>query len=88
MCFVDVDPIDHTRRLAACDEPGGIVVAGGVGTVRTLLHGGVDTGARSVPPAIAGRRLFDDTVPVTRPDLVDHTITAPGNAVLTCILRS
>lgn len=34
-----------------------------------------------------GRRLFDDTVPLTRLDLVDSTVTPVGNAVLTYALR-
>jgi RNA polymerase sigma-70 factor (ECF subfamily) len=66
-------------------------VACGVETVRTLFLGGVvDTLMLIVHPAItgAGKRLFDDTVPVTWLELVDHTITPTGNAVLTYTLRS
>ncbi len=39
----------------------------------------------SLHPAVTGegRRLFDDSIPVTRLDLVDHTVTPAGNAVLT-----
>jgi RNA polymerase sigma-70 factor (ECF subfamily) len=88
---IDGDPLDYIRRLAASDEPGGIIVAGGVETVRRLfLAGVVDTLTLTVHPAVtgAGKRLFDDTVPVTRLNLVDHTITPSGNAVLTYSLRS
>ena len=34
-----------------------------------------------------GRRLFDESVPVTRLELVDSTITPVGNAILTYRLR-
>ena len=55
-----------------------------------FLGGVVDTLMLIVHPAItgAGKRLFDDTVPVTWLELVDHTITPTGNAVLTYTLRS
>ncbi len=88
---IEGDPLDYTRQLAASDEPGGIIVAGGVETVRRLfLAGVVDTLTLTVHPVVAsaGKRLFDDTVPVTRLNLVDHVITPTGNAVLTYTLRS
>ena len=58
-------------------------------TVRSLfLAGVVDTLTLTVHPALGqGRRLFDETVPVTRLRLVDHAITSAGNAVLTYSLR-
>jgi RNA polymerase sigma-70 factor (ECF subfamily) len=34
-----------------------------------------------------GRRLFDESVPVTRLRLIDSAITSAGNAVLTYALR-
>ena len=58
--------------------------------MRSLFLGGVvDTLTLTVHPAVTGRgrRLFDETVPVTRLRLVDHTITPAGNAVLTYSLR-
>ncbi len=87
---VDGDPADHVRALAESDEPGGIVVAGGVETVRSLfLAGVIDALTLTVHPAVTGdgRRLFDESVPVTRLELVDHTVTSSGNAVLTYSLR-
>lgn len=85
---IDGDPVTYLRELADTGE-GGITVAGGIATVRTLfLAGVVDTLTLTVHPAVGeGRRLFDDAVPVTRLNLVDHTITSAGNAVLTYALR-
>ena len=88
--LVDGDPIDYVRALAASDAEGGIIVAGGIETVRSLfLAGAIDTLTLTIHPAVTGggRRLFDDSVPVTRLDLADHTITPAGNAVLTYSLR-
>ena len=85
------DPIDYVRALADSDAEGGITVAGGVQTVRSLfLAGVIDTLTLTIHPAVTGegRRLFDDSVPVTRLNLVDHTITPAGNAVLTYSLRA
>ncbi len=84
------DPIAYTKALASSDEAGGIIVAGGIETVRSLFLGGaIDTLTLTIHPAVTGqgRRLFDDTVPVTRLNLLDHTITPAGNAVLTYSLR-
>lgn len=89
--LVDGDPIDYVRALAATDHKGGIIVAGGVETVRSLFLGGViDRLTLTIHPAVTGegRRLFDDSVPVTRLNLLDHTITPAGNAVMTYSLRS
>ena len=64
-------------------------MAGGVETVRRLfLAGVIDTLTLTIHPAVTGqgRRLFDDSVPITRLDLVDSTITPAGNAVLTYAL--
>lgn len=86
---IDGDPADFVRALAS-GEGGGIIVAGGVETVRSLfLAGVVDTLTLTVHPAVTGRgrRVFDETVPVTRLRLVDHAITPAGNAVLTYSLR-
>ncbi len=88
--LVEGDPTDYTRALAASDDDGAITVAGGIETVRSLfLAGVIDTLTLTVHPAVTGegRRLFDDSVPVTRLDLVDSTITPAGNAVLTYSLR-
>jgi RNA polymerase sigma-70 factor (ECF subfamily) len=88
--LVDGDPVAYVERLRAGDG-GGITVAGGVETVRRLfLAGVIDTLTLTVHPAVTGngRRLFDDTVPITRLQLVDSSITPAGNAVLTYSLRS
>jgi RNA polymerase sigma-70 factor (ECF subfamily) len=89
--LVDGDPVQYLETLRASDTGGTISVAGGVETVRRLFLGGViDTLTLTIHPAVTGegRRLFDDSVPVTRLDLVDSMITPAGNAVLTYILRS
>lgn len=86
---LDGDPVDALRQLRQVDG-GGIVVAGGVETVRHLfLAGVVDTLTLTVHPAVTGegRRLFDESVPVTRLRLLDNAITSAGNAVLTYALR-
>lgn len=87
---VEGDALGYVRSLAA-GEGGGIVVAGGIETVRSLFLGGViDTLTLTMHPAVtgSGRRLFDESVPVTRLRLVDSTITPVGNAVLTYSLRT
>lgn len=87
--LVDGDPIDHTRRLRE-EDGGGIIVAGGVETVRSLfLAGLIDALTLTVHPAVTGegRRLFDESIPVTRLRLVNSAITPAGNAVLTYALR-
>jgi dihydrofolate reductase len=87
--LIDGDPVEYVRQLRAANG-GGIVVVGGVQTVRSLfLAGVIDTLTLTVHPAIAGegRRLFDESVPLTRLELVDSTITPVGNAVLTYALR-
>lgn len=87
---VDGDPVRYVRELAA-GEGGGIVVTGGVETVRRLfLAGVVDKLTLTIHPAITGegRRLFDESVPLTRLELLDSVATAAGNAVLTYRLRA
>jgi dihydrofolate reductase len=56
---VDGDPVEHVRQLRKSDG-GGIIVVGGIETIRTLfLAGVIDTLTLTVHPAIAGqgRRL-------------------------------
>ncbi len=79
----------YVRELAA-GEGGGIVVTGGVETVRRLfLAGVIDKLTLTIHPAITGegRRLFDESIPLTRLELLDSVATAAGNAVLTYRLR-
>lgn len=81
---IDGDPVGYVQELKSADG-GDIVIAGGIETIRTLfLAGVVDTLTLTVHPvAGTGRRLFDDSVPITRLELVDHTISSVGNAILT-----
>lgn len=88
--LVGGDPVAYVRDLAA-GEGGGITVAGGIETVRSLfLAGVVDTLTLTIHPAVTnqGRRLFDDSVDLTRLQLVEGTTTPAGNAILTYALRS
>ncbi|MCV2393637.1 dihydrofolate reductase family protein [Actinotalea sp. M2MS4P-6] len=88
--LVQGDPVEHVRALKAGDG-GTISVVGGVETVRSLfLAGVVDALTLTVHPVVtgAGRRLFDETTPLTRLRLVDSRITSLGNAVLTYALRA
>ncbi|MCK0092449.1 dihydrofolate reductase [Rhodococcus sp. HNM0563] len=83
------DPVEYVRALQQ-DGSGGITVAGGIETIRSLfLAGVVDALTLTVHPAVTneGRRLFDESVPMTRLDLVDSRITGQGNAVLTYTLH-
>jgi len=83
------DPVEYVERLRESGS-GGITVAGGIDTVRTLfLAGVVDTLTLTVHPVATGdgRRLFDESVPLTRLTLVDSAVTGKGNAVLTYALR-
>lgn len=87
--LIEGDPVAYVRQLREGDG-GGIVVAGGIETVRSLfLAGAIDALTLTVHPAISGEglRLFDASVPLTRVRLVDSTITPAGNAVLTYALR-
>jgi len=87
---IEGDPVEYVKQLRDQDG-GGITVAGGLEAVRSLfLAGVIDTLTLTTHPAIAGegRRLFDESVPLTRLRLVDSAITPAGNAVLTYALRS
>lgn len=86
---VDSDPATYVRNLAASTE-GRITVAGGVQTVRSLFTAGaIDALTLTVHPAVTpdGARLFDETVPLTRLQLLESISTPSGNAVLTYGLR-
>lgn len=87
--LVSSDPLDYIRELREQGE-GGISVLGGIETIRSLfLTGLIDELTLTTHPVIAsGRRLFDDSVPTTRLELVSSTPTAVGNAVLTYGLRA
>jgi dihydrofolate reductase len=86
---VEGDPVAYVKGLRERGE-GDIVVAGGVETVRSLfLAGVVDVLTLTIHPVVTdeGRRLFDESVPLTRLELVDSTITGAGNAILSYRLR-
>ncbi|WP_392542986.1 dihydrofolate reductase family protein [Oryzobacter telluris] len=85
---IEGDPAAYVRELASGDG-GGISVVGGVETVRGLfLAGVVDELTLTTHPVIgAGRRLFDDSVPVTRLRLLDATPTSAGNVIVRYALR-
>jgi RNA polymerase sigma-70 factor (ECF subfamily) len=87
---VDGDPVEYVRQLKET-EGGDISVGGGIETVRSLfLAGVVDELTLTTHPVVTnvGRRLFDESVPLTRLVLVDATRTSAGNAILTYALRS
>jgi RNA polymerase sigma-70 factor (ECF subfamily) len=86
--LIEGDPADYVRRLKDT-EGGGIAVVGGIETTRALFTAGViDALTLTTHPVVGeGRRLFDDSVPITRLQLLDSTITPAGNAVLTYALR-
>lgn len=86
--LIEGDPVDYVRNLKE-SAGGGISVVGGIETTRALFLGGViDALTLTTHPVVGtGRRLFDESVPVTRLQLLDSTITPAGNAVLTYALR-
>ncbi|GAA5161400.1 dihydrofolate reductase family protein [Ornithinimicrobium tianjinense] len=87
--LVEGDPVEFVRSLADNGEQGSVSVAGGIDTVRSLfLAGVIDELTLNTHPVVgAGRRLFDDTVPITRLELVSTRPTSTGNVYLTYRLR-
>lgn len=88
--LIDGDPVGYVGKLKEADG-GDISVAGGIETIRSLfLAGVIDALTLTTHPVVTneGRRLFDESVPVTRLSLVDATTTSAGNAILTYALRS
>ena len=86
---IDSDPAAYVARLKQ-EGAGDILVVGGIQTTRSLfLAGVVDALTLTVHPVAIpqGRRLFDESVPVTRLRLIDSAITSAGNAVLTYALQ-
>ncbi len=87
--LVDGEPAAYVRDLAA-NAAGRVTVTGGVRTVRSLfVAGAIDELTLTVHPVVTpeGERLFDETVPLTRLQLVEAQSTPTGNAVLTYSLR-
>lgn len=86
---VAADPLAFLQQLRESGD-GDIAVMGGVDTVRYLFTAGViDALTLTVHPVATndGRRLFDESVPLTRLQLLDSSITSAGNAILTYGLR-
>lgn len=89
--LVDGDPVAHVKKLRDNGDDGDISIAGGIKTIRSLFTAGVvDALTLTTHPVVTpdGARLFDETVPLTRLQLVDSQITPAGNAMLTYALRS
>lgn len=87
--FVSGDPLAYVEALRS-EGDGGIVVPGGVETVRYLfLHGAIDELIVTIHPVVTneGRRLFDESVPLTRLVLLDSAATGAGNVILRYGLR-
>ena len=87
---IDSDPAAYVAKLKE-EGSGDILVVGGIETTRSLfLAGVIDALTLTVHPVVTpeGRRLFDESVPVTRLRLIDSAITSAGNALLTYALRS
>lgn len=83
------DPVSYVQRLQQ-HGAGEIAITGGIETIRSLfLAGLVDALTLTVHPVATdrGRRLFDESVPLTRLSLLSGTTTSAGNAVLTYALR-
>lgn len=86
---IDGDPVSYVKRLQQQGD-GDIAVTGGIETIRSLfLAGVVDAVTLTVHPVVTnqGRRLFDESVDLTRLTLLEGVTTSAGNAVLTYGLR-
>lgn len=86
---IEGDPVAYVKSLREQGE-GDISVAGGIDTVRSLfLAGVVDELTLTTHPVVTNnqRRLFDDSVPLTRLSLIGAKQTNAGNAILTYALR-
>ncbi len=83
------DPVEYVKNLSGHGD-GGIVVSGGIETIRSLfLQGLVDELILTTHPVVTneGRRLFDDSVPPTRLQLLKASSTASGNVIMHYALR-
>lgn len=87
---IDGDPAAYVAKLREQDG-GDISVAGGIDTIRLLfLASAIDELTLTTHPVVTneGRRLFDESVPLTRLNLLKATQTSAGNAILTYGLRA
>lgn len=83
------DPVEYVKNLRELGE-GGIAVSGGIETIRSLfLAGLIDELILTTHPVVAneGRRLFDESVPTTRLQLLKATPTGSGNVIMHYSLR-
>jgi dihydrofolate reductase len=83
--LIEGDPLDYVRTLRAGDG-GDISVVGGIQTVRSLfLAGLIDRLMLTIHPVATnvGRRLFDDSVPLTRLHQLTGQLTPQGNVLVT-----
>jgi len=79
------DPLEYIRQLREQDG-GTIAVLGGIETIRSLfLAGLIDALTLTARPGVVGqgRRLFDESIPTTRLQLLDAVRTSQGNMILT-----
>jgi dihydrofolate reductase len=86
---IDDDPVAYVQQLQQQGD-GDIAITGGIETIRSLfLAGVIDALMLTVHPVAAnqGRRLFDESVDLTRLTLLSGTTTSAGNAMLTYALR-
>lgn len=87
---IEGSPVDYVNALRERGD-GDISVAGGIDTIRSLfLAGAIDELILTTHPVVTneGRRLFDESVPMTRLSLVNAKQTSVGNAILTYALRA
>lgn len=87
---VNGDPFEYVQNLRENGADGEITVAGGISTVRSLFVAGmIDELTLTTHPVVAneGRRLFDETVPVTRLSLLLAEPTSVGNVIMRYALR-
>jgi dihydrofolate reductase len=86
---VDGDPVAYVRQLKEQGD-GDIAVVGGIETTRSLFLAGVIDALTLTTHAVVtnqGRRLFDESVPLTRLTLLEGRTTGAGNAILTYALH-
>jgi|SRR5690625_162832 len=83
--LVTGDPVEYVRKLREQDG-GDLAILGGIETIRSLfLAGLIDTLTLTTHPVVVGegRRLFDESIPTTRLQLLEAVQTSKGNMILT-----
>src|SRR5699024_3344572 len=88
--LVTGDPTGYIQNLR--EQEGGIIsVLGGIETIRSLfLAGLIDALTLTTHPVVVGqgRRLFDESIPMTRLELLEAVRTPQGNMMLTYARRN